>query len=102
ALLPIRTNNLDRVQKELDAVIGDVAARYYDDLAPAIERVWLDGVAAISADMREWLRRASVDTSGFVPEHFELSFGLELRRSERPSDLRSVPEAVGLDCGIQL
>jgi len=27
-LLPIRTSNLDRVQKELDAVIADVAARY--------------------------------------------------------------------------
>jgi ATP-dependent helicase/nuclease subunit B len=37
-----------------------------------------------------------------VPRHFELSFGLELRRSERPADPRSVPASVGLDCGIQL
>jgi ATP-dependent helicase/nuclease subunit B len=102
ALLPVRTNNLDRVQKELDAVIADVAARYHDEFAPAIERVWLDGITAISADLREWLRRASLDNSGFVPRHFELSFGLELRHSERPADLRSVPAAVGLDCGVQL
>ena len=102
ALLPIRTNNLDRVQKELDAVIGDVAARYHAEFAPAIERVWLDGISAIGADLREWLRRSSLDNSGFVPRHFELSFGLELRRSERSADPRSVPGAVGLDCGIQL
>jgi ATP-dependent helicase/nuclease subunit B len=102
ALLPIRSNNLDRIQKELDAVIGDVAARYHDEFAPAIKRVWLDGIAAIGADLREWLRRASLDNSGFVPRHFELSFGLELRRSELPADPRSVPDAVALDCGIQL
>ena len=64
-MLPIRTSNLDRVQKELDAVIADVAARYHDDFDPAIERVWLDGIAAIGADLREWLRRASLDNSGF-------------------------------------
>jgi hypothetical protein len=102
ALLPIRAGNLDRVQKQLDAVIDDVAARYHDDFAPAIERVWLDGIAAIGADLREWLRRSSLDDSGFVPGHFELSFGLELRRSERAADPRSVPGAVGLDSGIQL
>jgi RecB family exonuclease len=102
ALLPIRAGSLDRVQKELDDVIAHVAARYHDNFAPAIERVWLDGIAAIGADLREWLRRASLDTSGFVPGHFELSFGLELRRSQRPADPRSVPRAVDLDCGIQL
>jgi hypothetical protein len=102
ALLPIRPDNLDRAQKELDAAIADVAARYHDDLAPAIERVWLDGIAAIGADLREWLRRASLDDSGFVPQHFELSFGLAARSSERAADPRSVPGAVDLDCGVQL
>jgi hypothetical protein len=77
-----------------------VATRYHDDFAPAIERVWLDGIAAISADLREWVRRASLDASGFIPRHFELSFGPG--RSERPADPRSVPRPVGLDCGIQL
>jgi hypothetical protein len=101
-LLPIRPDTLDRAQSQLDAVIAEVAARYHDELAPAIERVWLDGIAAIGADLREWLRRASLDASGFVPQHFELSFGLEARSPEHAGDPRSVAGAVALDCGIQL
>jgi hypothetical protein len=101
-LLPARPGSLDAAQKELDAVIADVAARYHDDLAPAIERIWLDGVAAIGADLREWLRRASLEDSGFVPRHFELAFGLAARSSERSADPRSAPAAIDLDCGIQL
>ena len=101
-ILPVRTATLDTAQKALDAVLADVAARYHDDLAPAIERVWLDGIASIGADLREWLRRASLDDSGFTPQHFELSFGLPARSSERQADPRSVPGAVALDCGIEL
>jgi CRISPR/Cas system-associated exonuclease Cas4 (RecB family) len=101
-LLPIRPDTLDRAQSELDAAIAQVAARYRDELVPAIERVWLDGIASIGADLREWLRCASLDTSGFVAQHFELSFGLDLRSSERASDPRSVPDAITLDCDIQL
>jgi hypothetical protein len=101
-LLPIRPDTLDRAQSALDAVITEVAARYHEELAPAIERVWLDGIGSIGADLREWLRRASLDASGFVAQHFELSFGLDLRSSEHGSDPRSVPDAITLDCGIQL
>jgi CRISPR/Cas system-associated exonuclease Cas4 (RecB family) len=101
-LLPIRPDTLDRSHSELDAVITEVAASYREELAPAIERVWLDGIGSISADLREWLRRASLDASGFVAQHFELSFGLDLRSSEHASDPRSVPDAITLDCGIQL
>lgn len=101
-LLPVRPNNLDQVRRKLDAIIAEVAARYRDDLAPAIDRVWEDGIAAVSADLREWLRRASEDDSGYVPWHFELSFGLEHRSERRQADPQSVPGAVDLDCGIQL
>ena len=70
-LLPVRPNCLDQAREILDAVIEETAARYYDDLAPAIDRVWEDGIAAIRADLREWLRRASEDESGYVPWYFE-------------------------------
>jgi ATP-dependent helicase/nuclease subunit B len=101
-LLPVRPHNLDQVWQKLDTVLAEVATRYRDDLAPAINRVWEDGVASIRADLREWLRRASEDDSGYVPSHFELSFGLEHRPERRETDPQSVPGAVDLDCGVQL
>jgi hypothetical protein len=101
-LLPVRPSNLDRARQMLESIVAEVAAHYRDDLAPAIDRVWDDGIASIRADLLEWLRRASEDDSGYVPWHFELSFGLEDRPERRQSDPQSVPGAVDLDCGIQL
>ena len=101
-LLPVRPANLERAGGTLDEVIATVAAQYRDDLAPAIERNWDDAIAGIRADLREWLRRASEDESGYVPVHFELSFGLAHRRDRRHADPRSVVNPVDLDCGIQL
>jgi ATP-dependent helicase/nuclease subunit B len=101
-LLPVRPGNLDRARLLLEEVVTEVAARYEDDLAPAIDRVWENGVAAIRADLREWLRRAGEDDSGYVPRHFELSFGLAHRFERRQADPRSVADAVELDCGIKL
>jgi ATP-dependent helicase/nuclease subunit B len=100
-LLPVRPSNLAQASQKLDTVIKEVAARYRDDLAPAIDRVWDDGVASIRADLREWLRRASEDDSGYVPWHFELSFGLENRTERREADPESVPGSIDLACGIQ-
>jgi CRISPR/Cas system-associated exonuclease Cas4 (RecB family) len=101
-LLPVRSTNLDSARQILDSIIADVAARYEDELAPAIDRVWADGIAAIRADLREWLRRASEDDSGYVPSGFELSFGIAGRPGRQHADPRSVPGPVDLDCGIQL
>ncbi len=101
-LLPVRPRYLDQVRAVLETVIEEVAARYRDDLAPAIDRIWEDGIAAIRADLREWVRRASEDGSGYVPWHFELSFGLEHRNERRTADAQSVATAVELDCGIRL
>ncbi len=101
-VLPVRPDNLDRAFILLEGVVTDVAARYEDDLAPAIDRVWENGVGAIRADLREWLRRASEDDSGYVPRHFELSFGLAHRFERRHADPRSVTDPIELDCGIRL
>ena len=98
----MRPNNLDQARRMLDAIIAEVAAHYRDKLAPAIDRVWENGIAAIRADLQEWLRRASEDDSGYVPWHFELSFGLENRPERRHVDPQSVPAAVHLACGIHL
>jgi RecB family exonuclease len=98
-LLPVTGKNLEQARALLDEVLARVAARWRDELAPAIERVWEDGVASVRADLREWLRRTSEDASGFVPFAFELSFGLQQRRAR---DERSTREPVLLDCGIRL
>jgi ATP-dependent helicase/nuclease subunit B len=98
-LLPVRPEALDDVRVRADAVLDRVAARYRDDLHPAIERVWDDGVAAVRADLREWLRRLSVDDGGWVPWRFELSFGLSDRAAR---DEASTEAPVPTDSGIRL
>jgi len=97
-LLPITAATATRALGRLDEVIDRVAQRTKDELAPAIDRVWEDGIAAIRADLREWLRRAENDPT-WTPWLFELSFGLSDRR---PEDPHSQDAAVALDCGIQL
>jgi ATP-dependent helicase/nuclease subunit B len=98
-LLPVRPENLSLARELLDETLDRVADRHHDELAPAIERVWADGIAGVRADLREWLRRASEDDSGFVPWRFELAFGLPGRRARDP---HSTPDPVPLDCGIAL
>jgi ATP-dependent helicase/nuclease subunit B len=98
-LLPLDPQRLAPARAHLDAALDEVAARIRDDLAPAIDRVWEDGVESVRADLREWLRRASEDDSGFVPWRFELAFGLPGRRQADP---HSRDEPVELDCGIRL
>jgi len=102
-LLPISRQNLERAGTMLDEAIGEVARQFYADLAPAIDRVWEDGIDSIRVDLREWLRRASEDASGYVPWRFELSFGLaDSQAQRRQADPHSTPNPIHLDCGIQL
>ena len=97
-LLPISPDNQDDARARLDRVLDVVAGKYKEDLAPAIERVWDDGVASIRADLREWLRCAALDTE-WTPAHFELSFGLTERRAKDPL---SKDAAVTLASGVRL
>jgi RecB family exonuclease len=97
-LLPLGQDRLPRALTVLDEVLGAVAARTKEKLAPAIDRVWDDAIASVLADLREWLRRTSEEPT-WAPWRFELSFGLKDRRAEDPA---SRDEAVALDCGIQL
>jgi CRISPR/Cas system-associated exonuclease Cas4 (RecB family) len=96
--LPITRENLDVASRRLDTVLARTAERYRDELAPAIERVWKDGIDSVLADLREWLRRAA-DDGAWTPRRFELSFGLRDRKSRDPS---STEASVELDCGIRL
>ena len=81
-LLPINPKSLEKAIGLVDDVLDRVALEYEDDLAPAIPRVWKDGIELIRADLREWLRRASEADDGWVPYKFELAFGLADRERE--------------------
>ncbi len=98
-LLPVVPGNLGAARDILDSCLDREASRLRDQLLPRIERVWLDAVESIRADLREWLRRMSVDPSGYVPWRFELAFGL---RDRGGRDESSVEEPIKLDCGIRL
>jgi hypothetical protein len=92
-LLPLQPAALRKAFEGIDESLDRLAAEYEDRLAPAIPRVWQDGINSIRADLREWLRRMSVDTQGWVPDKFEMSFGLT-DRGPRDADPASVDHPV--------
>jgi ATP-dependent helicase/nuclease subunit B len=98
ALLPIRPAILAEVREALDRTLARVAAQYKETLAPAIDRVWEDGIASIRADLREVVRLEAA-RPGWRPLHLELAFGLPDARGRDPASRR---DPVPLDCGIQL
>jgi ATP-dependent helicase/nuclease subunit B len=98
-LLPVTEANLAGAHEILDRTIESVAARWREELAPAIERVWQDGIEEIRADLREWLRRAAAESGGWIPERFELAFGLPGRGQADPA---SSPDPVVVADGLRL
>ena len=98
-VLPVTELNLGQAYEVLDEAVNTVAEDFRDRLAPAIDRVWHDAVAAIHADLREWLYRMSQDETGFVPWRFELSFGL---RDMEKADPHSTVDPIEVDAGFRL
>src|SRR6185312_8958379 len=96
-LLPLAKDDLARAFTLVNQALDRLASEYKDKLAPAITRVWDDGINAIRADLREWLRRMSEATDGWVPDKFELSFGLSDRgpRDQDPDSVDDPVEIVG-------
>jgi ATP-dependent helicase/nuclease subunit B len=75
-LLPVSPENLLAAQQRLTAAIRDVQEREYDRLSPAIDRVWLDEIAAMAHDLQVWLEKLSEEGVEWTPERFEFAFGL--------------------------
>jgi hypothetical protein len=100
-LLPVGPATVERAIEIVDDVVKAESSEYAEKLAPAIPRVWDDAIAAIRADLREWLRRASEKPDGWAPYRFELAFGLAL--PDRPNaDPASVPQSIPIAGGLQL
>jgi len=98
-LLPVTLSTLDIALRVLEEVVVAVAGKYYELLAPAIDRVWREEIASIARDMRGWLRRIADEGEEWTPKHFELSFGL---RRDGEHDPASVQDPVILENGFQL
>jgi ATP-dependent helicase/DNAse subunit B len=95
--LPVTAERVSRALAVLEGVLGEVASRYEEQLAPAIPRVWSDEIAAIGRDLRVWVRKLP-EADGWTPRYFEYSFGL----SDEGRDERSVPEPVMIEGRFQL
>jgi RecB family exonuclease len=93
-LLPLGSDSIGRAFDLIDRSLDRLAREYEDKLAPAIPRVWQDGINSIRADLREWLRQRADSNDGWVPDKFELSFGLTGDRGPRGADPDSVSAPV--------
>jgi RecB family exonuclease len=98
-LLPV---NADRLAESLliaDRVLNRVAAEFADELAPAIDRVWITEIEDLRTDLRGWLQHIAVHDDEWIPEHFEFAFGL---RSQTGRDAASTHREAILDEGVRL
>ena len=101
--LPIRAATIGDALATLDRVIAAVAAKYKEDLAPAIDRVWNDEISDIARDLHVWARRlaapAAAGETAWYPEYFEFAFGLPHDEGRDPA---SVPDPVLVDGRFKL
>ena len=98
-LSPVRPDNLPSALEASEKVFNEVAAKFSDELAPAIERIWRDELTRIRTDLRGWLRKESEAPGGWVPHRFEFTFGM---KPQGPADPASVPEQAVLASGLRL
>jgi ATP-dependent helicase/nuclease subunit B len=78
----------------LEWAIAAVTEKAYDDLAPAIDRVWTDEIAAMRRDLQVWLEQLVRDGQRWVPERFEFAFGLPEDDNRDPGSIAE-PVKVG-------
>ena len=87
--LPVTLANLTQAETVLVARLDAVGARFYDDLAPPILRVWEDELAALRGDLIHWLRRLAEQGAAWQPAFFELGFGLPSDAAHDPHSRRA-------------
>ena len=92
-LLPVTGSSVDAASGVLDEVVDASVARAYDELAPAVDRVWSDEVASLRRDLHGWFHLLARDGEEWTPRHFEFAFG-SVPGERDPSSVR---EAVTLD-----
>ena len=91
-MLPVKEAQLQQAFKMLDRTVKRVAEEAYEELAPAIDRVWLDAIEAMRSDLHVWLQKVA-EQDGWVPIHFEFGFGFGAAEGRDPA---SLPDPVTL------
>jgi ATP-dependent helicase/nuclease subunit B len=101
--LPVTPDSRDVALEVLDAVVKEVADREYEELSPAVDRIWYDEIAAIRRDLRLWVDEIAHAGGEWIPIKFEWAFGYSdggaLAVGRDPT---SCPEPVVLDGRFQL
>lgn len=93
--LPLSPGHTAGARGQLDWAITQVTTKAYDDLAPAIERVWKDEIEGLRRDLRLWFDQHLVrDAPHWLPERFEFAFGLPLDSARDAGSVRA-PVRVG-------
>ena len=98
AALPVTTATIDAARIVLDEVADAVATQKYDELVPAVDRVWHDEIASIRRDLHAWLHYLARDGGEWRPRYFEFGFG----RVPGERDVNSVRDEVTLAGGYKL
>ena len=92
--LPVTLIGVTEAEAVLEETLDRVAAVYRDELAPAIDRVWVDEVEAMRADLRGWVHRVAEEGGEWIPIRAEFGFGFKGGDGRDPG---SVPEPIRLD-----
>ena len=92
--LPIRDDHLADIIDLADEVLDEVAARTYEEIAPAIDRIWKAEIDSLRNDLRGWLRLVA-ESPGWQPVMAELSFGLPLDGDHDEASVKDPVEVGG-------
>jgi ATP-dependent helicase/nuclease subunit B len=86
ALVPVKAAQLPRALALLDEILARVTNEAYDELAPAIDRVWQDAIESMRSDLHVWLQKVA-EQDGWIPIHFEFGFGFSANSDRDPASL---------------
>ena len=96
----MNARNLAAALEMADRALDEVAGKYKEELAPAIERVWVTEIEDLRTDLRGWLQHISVNDDEWQPIHFEFAFGLAAdSRRDAASTNEVAQSGFGVRCG---
>jgi hypothetical protein len=76
SMLPLTPERVEAAEDVLHKVVEEIAAKWEEEIAPAIPRIWTDEITMIRTDLRLWLREIAAETDQWIAETCELAFGL--------------------------